>query len=117
MSYVKCLQSVKERDSEKLSTGSAGTRQSIKESDFSNTHAAVLRPLYKHYQAMQFAALGHRFPWNAASRKACVRALLDAARECHPHETYTHFKKAVEAELLGPEGALRYEPPLHMMMG
>jgi hypothetical protein len=42
---------------------------------------------------------------------------LDAARECHPHETYTHFKKAVEAELLGPEGALRYEPPLHMMMG
>jgi hypothetical protein len=114
VSYVKCLQSVKEKDSEKLSTGSVGTRQSIKESDFSNTYADLLKPLYKHYQAMQFAALGHRFPWNAASRKACVRALLDAAREVHPRETYTHFKKAVEAELLGHDGALRYKLPLHI---
>jgi hypothetical protein len=29
-------------------------------------------PIYKYYQAMQFAALGHRFPWDAHSRKACV---------------------------------------------
>jgi hypothetical protein len=108
VSYVECLQRVKEEDSEKLSTGSVGTRKSIKESDFANTHAEVLKPLYKHYQAMQFAALGHRFPWDASSRKACVRALLDAARECHPCETYNHFKKAVEAELLGPEGTVRY---------
>jgi hypothetical protein len=108
MSYVHCLQIVKDLDSEKLSTGSLGKRKSIKESSFASTYAELLKPLYKYYQAMQFAALGHRFPWDANNRKACVRALLDAARKCHPSETYTHFKKAVEAELLGSDGTPRY---------
>ena len=106
MSYLHCLQSFKAQDSEKLS--SAGKRKSIKESGLAKTFAEPLKPIYKYYQAMQFAALGHRFPWDAHSRKACVQTLLDAAKECLPRETYTQFKKAVEAERLGPDGAVRY---------
>ena len=113
MRYLHCFQSVKSLDSEKLS--SMGKRKSIKESGCANTYAELLKPIYKYYQAMQFAALGHSFPWDANSRKACVRALLDAAKECHPREAYTHFKKAVDAELLGPDGALRYWQHLHMI--
>ena len=115
MRYLYCPPQVKSLESEKLS--SMGKRKSIKESDFANTYAELLRPIYKSYQAMQFASLGHCFPWDAPSRKACVRALLDAARECHPRETYNHFKKAVEAELLGQDGALRYWQNLDMMLG
>ena len=106
MSYLHCLQSFKAQDSEKLS--SAGKRKSIKESGLAKTFAEQLKPIYKYYQAMQFAALGHCFPWDASNRKSCVEALLDAAKECLTRETYTDFKKAVEAELLGPDGAVRY---------
>jgi hypothetical protein len=109
------LQSGKALDSELLS--SSGKRKSIKESGFAATYAELLKPIYKYYQAMMLATFGHRFQWDAINRKACVRMLIDAARECHPRETYTHFKKAVEAELLGPDGALRYKQPLHMMFG
>ena len=42
--------------------------------------------------------------------------LIDAAHECHPRETYTRFKKAVQAELVGKDGAPRYWP-LRMMFG
>jgi hypothetical protein len=52
----------------------------------------------------------------AVRRKACVQMLLDAARECHSRETYTRFKKAVEAELVGKDGAPRYWP-LRIMFG
>ena len=83
-------------------------RQSIKESSLASTYAEQLKPIYKYYQAMQFAALGHIFPWDAPNRKSCVLALLDAAKECLTRETYTDFKKAVEAELLGPDGEVRY---------
>jgi hypothetical protein len=110
------LQSGKALDSEQLS--SSGKRKSIKESGFAATYADLLKPIYKYYQAMMLATFGHRFQWDAINRKVCVRMLIDAARECHPpRETYTHFKKAVEAELLGPDGALRYKRPFHMMFG
>ena len=98
MRYFHCLQSVKARDAEK--GGSTGKRKSIKESIFAAKHAEVLKPIYKSYQAMQFATHGHSFMWDAVKRKACVQMLLDAARECHPRQTYTRFKKAVEAELV-----------------
>ena len=110
-----CLQNVKERNSETVS--SSGKRKSMKASDFAATHAELLKPIYKYYQAMTLATFGHRFQWDAINRKVCVRMLIDAARECHPRETYTHFKRAVEAELLGSDGALRYKQPLHMMFG
>ena len=42
--------------------------------------------------------------------------LIDAARQCHTSETYTRFKKAVEAELVGKDCAPRYWP-LRMMFG
>ena len=110
------MQSGKALDSEQLS--SSGKRKSIKESGFAATYADLLKPIYKYYQAMMLATFGHRFQWDAINRKVCVRMLIDAARECHPpRETYTHFKKAVEAELLGPDGALRYKRPFHMMFG
>ena len=109
-----CLQRGKERDAEMGS--STGKRKSIKESMFAAEHAEVLKPIYKFYQAMQFATNGHSFMWDAVKRKACVQMLLDAARECHPRETYTRFKKAVEAELVGKDGAPRYWP-LRMMFG
>ena len=34
--------------------------------------------------------------------------LLDAARESLTRENYTQFKKDVQAELVGTDGALRY---------
>jgi hypothetical protein len=34
--------------------------------------------------------------------------LLDAARESLTREAYTQFKKDVQAELIGTDGALRY---------
>ena len=116
MRYLHCLQSVKERDAEKGS--STGKRKSIKENIFAAKHAELLRvkDIYKVYQAMQFATHGHCFMWDAVKRKACVQMLLDAARECHSRETYTRFKKAVEAELVGKDGAPRYWP-LRMMFG
>lgn len=104
--YLHCLQNVKERDSETVS--SSGKRKSIKQSDFAAIHAELLKPIYKFYQAMQFASYGHRFKWDAPSRKVCVQMLLDAARECHSREIYTRFKKAVEAELIGSDRSLRY---------
>jgi hypothetical protein len=106
MSYSHCPQNVKELESETVS--SSGKRKSIKESGFAETHAQVLKPIYKFYQAMQFATHGHCFPWDATNRKACVQMLLDAARQCHSSETYTPFKKAVEAECTGVDGMLRY---------
>ena len=109
-----CLQRGEERDAEQ--GRSTGKRKSIKESMFAAEHAEVLKPIYKFYQAMQFATNGHSFGWDAVKRKACVQMLLDAARECHPRETYTRFKKAVEAELVGKDGAQRYWP-LRMMFG
>jgi tRNA U38,U39,U40 pseudouridine synthase TruA len=116
MRYLHCLQSVKARDAEKGS--SSGKRKSIKESIFAVEHAEVLKPIYKYYQAMMFATHGHNFMWDAVRRKACVQMLLDAARECHSRETYTRFKKAVEAELVGKDGAPRYRPlPVRMMFG
>jgi tRNA U38,U39,U40 pseudouridine synthase TruA len=114
MRYLHCLQSVKARDAEKGS--SSGKRKSIKESIFAVEHAEVLKPIYKYYQAMMFATHGHNFMWDAVRRKACVQMLLDAARECHSRETYTRFKKAVEAELVGKDGTPRYWP-LRMMFG
>ena len=57
---------------------------------------------------MQFATHGHCFPWDATNRKACVQVLLDAARESLTREAYTQFKKDVQAELIGTDGALRY---------
>ena len=105
MRYLYCHQQVKSLESEKLS--SMGKRKSIKESDFANTYAELLRPIYKYYQAMQFATHGHCFPWDATNRKACVQMLLDAARESLTREAYTQFKKDVQAELIGTDGALR----------
>lgn len=104
--YLHCLQNVKERNSETVS--SSGKRKSIKASDFAATHAELLKPIYKYYQAMQFASYGHRFKRDALNRKVCVQMLLDAAKECHSREIYTRFKKAVEAELIGSDGSLRY---------
>ena len=109
-----CLQRGKERGAEK--GGSAGKRKSIKESNFATKHAESIKPIYKHYQAMMFATYGHTFMWDAVKRKACVQMLIDAARVCHPSDTFTRFKKAVEAELVGKEGAPRYWP-LSMMFG
>ena len=114
MRYLHCLQSVKARDAEK--GDSAGKRKSIKESIFAAKHEEVLKPIYKYYQAMQFAMHGHNFMWDAVRRKACVQMLIDAARVCHPSDIFTRFKKAVEAELVGKEGAPRYWP-LRMMFG
>ena len=114
MRYLHCLQSVKARDAEK--GGSAGKRKSIKESIFAAKHAEALKPIYKHYQAMMFATYGHNFMWDANNRKTCVQMLIDAANECHSHETYTRFKKAVQAEQIGKDGAPRYWP-LRMMFG
>ena len=96
--------------------GSTGKRKSSKESIFAAKHAEVLRPIYKSYQAMMFATHGHNFQWDAVKRKGCVQMLIDAARQCHPSETYTRFKKAVVAELVGKDGAPRYWP-LRMMFG
>ena len=106
LSDLHCLQRITAQVSD--THDRTGKRKSIKESGFGTTYAEQLKPIYKYYQDMQFAALGHRFPWDAPNRKACVQALLDAAKECHPRETYIHFKKAVEAELLGTDGTLRY---------
>ena len=106
MIYLHCLQNVKERVSETVCT--SGKRKSIKQSEFAATHAELLRPIYKYYQAMQFATHGHCFPWDATNRKACVQVLLDAARESLTREAYTQFKKDVQAELIGTDGALRY---------
>ena len=114
MRYLHCLQSVKARDAEK--GGSAGKRKSIKESIFAAEHAEVLKPIHKYYQAMMFATYGHNFMWDANNRKTCVQMLIDAANECHPRETNTRFKKAVQAELVGKDGAPRYWP-LRMMFG
>ena len=114
MRYLHCLQSVKARDAEK--GGSAGKRKSIKESIFAAEHAEALKPIYKYYQAMMFAAYGHNFMWDASNRKTCVQMLIDAAYACHPLETYTRFKKAVQAEQVGKDGAPRYWP-LCMMFG
>jgi len=104
MRHLHCLQS----DKALASVGSAGKRKSIKQSEFAATHAELLRPIYKYYQAMQFATHGHCFPWDATNRKACVQMLLDAARESLTREAYTQFKKDVQAELIGTDGALRY---------
>ena len=77
MRHSHCLQS----DKALASVGSASKRKSIKQSDFATTHAELLRPIYKYYQAMQFATHGHCFPCEAINRKANVQMLLDAARE------------------------------------
>ena len=74
----------KERGAEMGS--STGKRKSIKESIFAAEHAEVLKPIYKHHQAMQFSTNGHSFMWDAVKRKACVQMLLDAAKACHPRE-------------------------------
>ena len=102
------MQNAKERDSETVSSSGKGKRKSIKESNFAETHAELLKPIYKFYQAMHFAYYGHLFKWNAPDRTGCVQMLLDAARECHSREIYTRFKKAVEAELIGNDGSPRY---------
>jgi hypothetical protein len=65
----------------------------------------LLRPIYKY---VQFATHGHCFPWDSDNRKACVQMLLDAARESLTRENYTKFKKDVQAELIGTDGAIRY---------
>ena len=69
-----CLQSVKERDAE---TGSStGKSKSINESIFAATHAELLKPIYKVYQAMQFATHCPSFLWDAVHRKAGVQPAL-----------------------------------------
>ena len=104
MRRLHCLQS----DKALASVGSASKRKSIKQSDFATNHAALLKLIYKYYQAMQFATNGHCFPWDAINRKACVQMLIDAARECLSRENYTQFKKDVQAELIGTDGTVRY---------
>ena len=99
-----CLQSAK-----KLVTGrSGGKRRSIKESEFAAEYAVMLKPVYKYYQAMQFATHGYRFQWDTAHRQDCIQMLLDAARECHTRDDYTRFKRAVRAELVGQHSTPRY---------
>lgn len=67
----------------------------------------MLKPVYKFYQAMQFATHGARFQWEANYRLRCVHMLLDAAKECHKPADYATFKNAVEAELGGTDGRPR----------
>ncbi len=55
MIYLHCLQNVKERDSETVSSSGKGRRKSIKECNFAETHAELLKRIYKFYQAMHFA--------------------------------------------------------------
>ena len=85
------------------SGGKKNRRKSIKESKFAKKYSELLKPVYKYYQAMQFAAHGAHFQWEANHRARCVYMLLDAAKECHNSETYTIFKNAVEAELHGDD--------------
>jgi len=89
------------------SSGGKNRRKSIKESKFAAKYSDLLKPVYKYYQAMQFAAHGAHFQWEANHRARCVYMLLDAAKECHKTDTYTIFKNAVEAELHGDDGIPR----------
>lgn len=88
------------------SGGKKNRRKSIKDSKFATKYSELLKPVYKYYQAMQFAAHGAHFQWEANHRARCVDMLLDAAKECHNSETYTIFKNAVEAELHGDDGRM-----------
>ncbi len=105
------MHNAKERDSETVSSSGKGKRKSIKESNFAETHAKLLKPIYKFYQAMHLPTTAtslsgtHLIVEDAFS---LVQMHLDAARECHSREIYTRFKKAVEAELIGSYGSLRY---------
>ena len=92
-------------------------RKSIKESKFATKHADLLKPVYKYYQAMQFAVHGANFQWEACHRVRSVRLLLDAAKQCHTPEDFTVFKKAVEAELLNDDDEPRYFIPQLIFQG
>ena len=67
----------------------------------------MLKPVYKYYQAMQFATHAAHFQWEANYSGRCVHMLPDAAKECHKPEDYATFKNAVEAELHGDDGRPR----------
>jgi hypothetical protein len=99
------------------SAGAGNRRKSIKESNFAAQHADLLKPIYKYYQAMQFAIHGAHFQWEACNSVRCVRLLLDAAKQCHTPEDFTVFKKAVEAELDSDDDQPRYKQPLLMFQG
>ena len=75
-------------------------RKLIKESKFTTKHADLLKPVYKYYQAMQFATYGAHFQWEACHSERCV--------ERHKPEDFTVFKKAVEAELHSDDDQPRY---------
>jgi hypothetical protein len=74
-------------------------RKSISESLFMQRYDDVLKPLYPTYQAMQMAANGCCFQWEAGRRKACVNILLAASKDYDSPLVHSHFKKAVDAEL------------------
>ncbi len=76
-------------------------------------YAALLKPITKHYQAMQFATHGTHFLWDTNHCQPCIQMMLDAAKECHTIADYNRFNKAVQAELLAEDCVPRYHP-LHL---
>ncbi len=53
------------------------------------------------YQQLMFCCYGPKFHFEAASRKACVRLLLDASAAVHSKTDHKAFKDAVQGELSG----------------
>jgi hypothetical protein len=68
--------------------GNVNRHKSIKESMCVQEHAVLLKPIYKYYQAMQFASNSAHFQWDSNHHQRCVQMLIDAAKECHNTTDY-----------------------------
>ena len=75
-------------------------RRSITSSELARRYKAVLRDIYRSFQALQFSSNGPYFKWETVHRVSNARLLVDAARRALGVDSkiYSRFRKDVEME-------------------